>query len=35
MILHRAVGLVGNGMGNIDTSDARYETIKTSGIKAS
>ena len=26
-----AVGLVGNGMGNIDTSDARYETIKTSG----
>ena len=22
-----AIGLVGNGMGNIDTSDARYETI--------
>ena len=26
-----AIGLVGNGMGNIETSDARYETIKTSG----
>ena len=26
-----AIGLVGNGMGNIETSDARFETIKTSG----
>ena len=26
-----AVGLVGNGVGNIETSYARYETIKTSG----